>query len=193
MINKYLIAISLLLLTFANNAQARNTVVFGQSNAAGIFWHGGLPGNVYNCTMSGKPIEYFKFSYSQTTAFGACIGLVGYNKVDAIVFWQGESDSIAPAQWSYAASEVIYHLRKYFGVDVPIIMVVLHKWDVSYKGAIYDGWHKIREQQLGMYWVYKIDSEGYEFDAATNYNHLTIAGYQTMGKDIDALLTRLGK
>lgn len=182
--------ILLAMLAFASISHAKTILVMGQSNATGLVKTQALDGEVINCTHRGQPIRKFQLNFTADSYFGQCLRKVQGKAVDALVFWQGESDtqSLAAAeQWGYMASRLINDIRT-FAPGLPIIMIALHSGYCYCDniGTVQEAWYSVRRQQLGFMGVTIVDSSDYEFKP--DDVHLTTIGYIDISNKINELV-----
>lgn len=183
---KTLILIATLLLS--SMAYSKTVVVMGQSNAWGIVQHGALNAEVIDCTHRGQNIKKFQLNFSRKSFFGQCLEKAKGKKVDALVFWQGESDTVTTdraIEWPYLASRLIRDIQTYVP-GLPVIMVALHDGYPAQEVFNRWGWAYVREQQMNFMGVTVIDSSTYEFEPT--HLHLTNAGYYEISLTINEYL-----
>lgn len=189
---------------FVSNAKADVTVIIGQSNAYFIDHYSNVIGHKtgtkqINCSHPGEKIVKFmpggKFMRN-------CLKQIGDQRIDNIVFWQGESDTQTlndAGKWRLRAGIVLNTLLKTQNHKVNIVMVILNnKQDLR----LFPYWNLIRDRQLRFPIVKKLDSSSYEFadwELAPWSNspeivnlpvHLTEDGYVDIGSDIAKILNK---
>jgi hypothetical protein len=167
--------------------EASNIVIIGQSNADLLAKNGHFDDNIINCGHHGQHIIKFMPDWSASSFYGDCIKKIGKRKIDNIIFWQGEQDTIELNDYTYwkaCAKAVIKGLMDDAGTNkTKIIMVVLNDKPHSMKY-----WLSIRNTQLNLSApnMVRIDSSYYEFEPGNI--HLTAFGYQSIADDINLLI-----
>ena len=192
----FCLAILLILLSFGCSATPvdKYYILIGQSNAYYMAEHSDLStptvnAHLINCGYRGQPIAYFRPSYNHDTAYGSCIKqALDAPKIDGIVFWQGESDTVSLAlakEWEFSATGVIQSLKSDLGSNIPIVMVIIN----GFPSTQWPYWLTVRASQCRFRTknLALIDSSNYEFQPGNL--HLTLAGYQAIGVDITKLFS----
>jgi hypothetical protein len=189
-----IIIIVALLFTY-NSAIAQTVVIAGQSNAVRLMRYSSIFADaVIDCTKPATAIKEFQFSLDQTSLFGKCFLGFNHKKIDAIIFWQGESDSFdnaLAANWAASSSRFIDDLRRYIGDPrTPVIMIEMRPNGCATCNRV--NWNIIRRAQVNFMLAYKIDSANYQFDELHNAGmHLTDKGYSDMAIDINEMFNKI--
>ena len=183
-----------MLLLFTANANAV-TVIIGQSNARGIY-DSGVIKNAINCSYPGEKISMF---LKGGEYYSKCIKDIGNRKVDAVIFWQGESDSVSEIeakQWKAKTLKVLRSLRKdVCNKKTKLIVVLLNNVNPD---PVFPYWLTVRDSQLELKGGVKIDSGYYPFESELYANgnyyygniHLTKEGYKMISQDINNTIRR---
>lgn len=138
---------------------------------------------IINCSMGGSYIKEWKRSLLDNTLYGQCLKRVGaasiLGKVEGVLFFQGESDSIVLSDasvWDINFTQFVFSLRQDLG-NVPIIFAQLGSQN-DY--ATFPYWNTVKNKQSSI--NLKCVSMILTDDLNQVGPHFLSSGYDVIGK-----------